>query len=66
MSMEDIKTFLLSLKRKGIFNKIKSEVGVHRLVRISPFNSKNQRHTSFAFVDVIPLKIKHKYTGGRF
>ena len=49
------KNISFEFKKKGIFNKIKSEVGVHRLVRISPFNSKNQRHTSFAFVDVIPL-----------
>lgn len=36
------------------FGKMSCETGVHRLVRISPFDSQSRRHTSFAAIDVIP------------
>ena len=45
----------LSLEAKGTFGILKNEYGVHRLVRISPFNSNAKRHTSFVLVEVLPV-----------
>ena len=46
----------VSLKVIGVYayGYLKCEKGVHRLVRLSPFDANNKRHTSFASVDVIP------------
>lgn len=49
-----IKSVTLLIKGHNAFGYLRSEKGVHRLVRISPFDSANRRHTSFCSVDVMP------------
>ena len=50
-----IKTCTFQIEGSFAFGLLKSENGVHRLVRISPFDSNARRHTSFASVNVYPL-----------
>lgn len=48
------KSVVYIVKGSYAYGYLKNEKGVHRLVRLSPFDSNNRRHTSFAAVDVIP------------
>jgi len=50
-----IKSATLEVDGPFAYGKLKSELGVHRLVRISPFDSNQRRHTSFASVFVYPV-----------
>lgn len=49
-----VKSVSIRIVGKNAYGMLKSENGVHRLVRISPFDSAKRRHTSFASVEVIP------------
>lgn len=49
-----IKSITFRVIGENAFGYLKSEKGVHRLVRISPFDANNRRHTSFASCDVLP------------
>lgn len=49
-----IKSIVMLIKGSYAYGYLKAERGVHRLVRISPFDSNARRHTSFASIDVIP------------
>lgn len=49
-----LKSATVKVSGKNVYGLLKGEKGVHRLVRISPFDSNARRHTSFASVNVVP------------
>lgn len=49
-----IKSITMRIEGRYAYGYLKSEAGVHRLVRISPFDAEKMRHTTFALVEVIP------------
>lgn len=49
-----VKSVVLEISHEYAFGYLKSEHGVHRLVRLSPFDADHARHTSFALVEVMP------------
>jgi len=50
-----LKSATLTVQGENVYGLLQSEKGVHRLVRMSPFDSANRRHTSFVSVDASPL-----------
>lgn len=50
-----IKSIVFQINGKHAYGLLKSEKGVHRLVRISPFDANKRRHTSFASVNIVPI-----------
>ena len=50
-----IKSVSFEVSGQDVYGYLKAEKGVHRLVRISPFDASGRRHTSFASLDVMPM-----------
>ena len=49
-----IKSAVILVEGENAFGYLKSEMGIHRLVRVSPFDAQGRRHTSFASLEVMP------------
>jgi peptide chain release factor 2 len=54
-TLDGYKSCMISIEGEYAYGWCRRETGVHRLVRISPFDAQHRRHTSFAAVNVMPL-----------
>jgi len=56
---DGLRNIAFELFGKNVYGVLKGEMGVHRLVRISPFSAKKLRHTSFALVEILPSYVEN-------